>query len=200
VNEQLGRWEGDFGRAYTDRNVLDWRLTRAAFDAVLGGLGVRSVLEVGCNRGHNLATVHDILGPESDVVGVEPNRYALEFARRVSPAVSAIRGRVQDLPFKDGSFELVFTVGVLIHIDPEELGNAMREIGRVASRYVLAAEYAAETLTVVPYRGFDDMLWKADFGALYRQHVPELNLVGRGEWGPADGFDNVTWWLLERRP
>ncbi len=39
MSEQLKRWEGDFGRAYTDRNVLDWHKTRAAFASVISGLG-----------------------------------------------------------------------------------------------------------------------------------------------------------------
>ncbi len=198
MSEQLKRWEGDFGRAYTDRNVLDWHKTRAAFASVISGLGVRSVLEVGCNRGHNLITVHDILGPDSDVVGVEPNRYALELARAASTQVSAVRGHAQDLPFKHRSFDLVFTVGVLIHVPPDDLPSVVEEIARVAARYVLVAEYAAESPTTIRYRGFDDMLWKDDFGAVFVRHAPDLSILRHGEWGADDGFDDVTWWLLER--
>lgn len=200
MSRQLSAWQGEFGTAYTERNVPDWRRRLGAFREMLAGLELSSVLEVGCNRGHNLVTLSELLGDEVDLVGVEPNRHALAIARTASPKIATLRGDVFDLPFKDGRFDLVFTAGVLIHVALGDLPRALREICRVSRRHVLAIEYFAEEETVIPYRGHDDLLWKRDFLAHYRRECPDLRPVRQGYWGPEAGFDRTHWWLLEREP
>ena len=195
---QLMVWEGEFGKAYTDRNVTDWRTRLPAFRQMLGGLPIKRVLEVGCNRGHNLVALAELLGGGSDVVGVEPNRYALELARASSVKVGVLYGHAFDLPFKDGYFDLVFTAGVLIHIPLADLPVALSEIYRVSKRYILAIEYFAEEETVIHYHGHDDLLWKRDFLKHYQTQFPDLTLIRSGYWGPEHGFDRTHWWLLEK--
>lgn len=193
---QLKAWEGEFGKAYTDRNEIDWRARLPAFQQMLDGLPIKRVIEVGCNRGHNLVALLELLGGE--IVGIEPNQYALELARAASTKVGVLRGHAFDLPFKDGYFDLVFTAGVLIHIPLEDLAAALSEIYRVSNRYILAIEYYAEEETVVHYRGHDDLLWKRDFLKHYQTQFTDLNFVESGYWGPEDGFDRSHWWLLEK--
>ena len=191
-------WEGEFGNAYTDRNVIDWRMRLPAFRQVLEGLPIRRILEVGCNRGHNLLALTDILGTEAEIVGLEPNHHALEQARAVSTQVAALYGCAQDIPFKNEYFDLVFTAGVLIHIPLVDLGAVLAEICRVSRRYILCIEYFAEEDTAIPYRGHDDLLWKRNFLRHYQTQCPELTLIRSGYWGPEHGFDRVHWWLLEK--
>ena len=191
-------WEGEFGNAYTDRNVIDWRMRLPAFRQLLEGLPIRRILEVGCNRGHNLLALTDILGTEAEIVGLEPNHHALEQARAASTQVAALYGYAQDIPFKNEYFDLVFTAGVLIHIPLVDLGAVLVEICRVSRRYVLCIEYFAEEDTAIPYRGHDDLLWKRNFLRHYQVQCPELTLVNSGYWGPEHGFDRVHWWLLEK--
>jgi pseudaminic acid biosynthesis-associated methylase len=198
MTDPLEIWEGEFGKAYTDRNEIDWRARLSAFQQMLASLTIKRVLEVGCNRGHNLVCLAELLGEESDVVGVEPNRYALELARASSVKVGVLYGQAFDLPFKDRYFDLVFTAGVLIHIPLEGLPLALNEIYRVSRRYILAIEYFAQEETVVHYRGHDSLLWKRDFLQHFRSQFPDLTLIRRGYWGPEDGFDSTHWWLLEK--
>lgn len=198
VSSQLRAWEGEFGTAYTDRNVPDWRRRLPAFQRMLEGLAPSRVLEVGCNRGHNLVTVAELLGPAVEVVGVEPNPHALELARQAGPRVTAVHGDVFDLPFRDGAFDLVFTVGVLIHVSLEDLAAALRGIHRVSRRFILAVEYFAAEETTIEYRGRRDLLWKRDFLGHYERQFPALRAVRHGYWGPEDGFDRTHWWLLEK--
>ena len=185
-------------KAYTDRNVVDWQRRLPAFKKMLAGLELKRVLEVGCNRGHNLRTLLELLGDGAEIFGVEPNTYALALARCASDRFSPVPGSVFDLPFKDRYFDLVFTAGVLIHIPPDRLADAMREIVRVTRRYVLAAEYYAEQDTVIEYRGRNDLLWKRNFLTHYQTNVPDLKLVHSGYWGEGDGFDRTHWWLMEK--
>lgn len=195
---QLRVWEGEFGKAYTARNVIDWRTRLPAFRHMLKGLPIKRVLEVGCNRGHNLVALAELLGEGSNVVGVEPNRYALELARASSVKVGVLPDHTFDLPFKDGYFDLVFTAGVLIHIPLADLPIALAEIYRVSKRYILAIEYFAEEQTVIHYHGHDDLLWKRDFLTHYQTQFPDLTLLRNGYWRPEDGFDRTHWWLLEK--
>lgn len=193
-------WEGGFGTAYTDRNVVDWHTRLPAFERMLEGLPLERVLEVGCNRGHNLLALAELL-PRGELLGIEPNRHALECARLASastPGIASLYGDVLDIPFKDGYFDLVFTAGVLIHLRLSDLATAMKEICRVSRRYVLAIEYFADEETAVPYRGRADLLWKRDFLKHYHAHCPEFELVRSGFWGPEFGFDRTHWWLLEK--
>ena len=195
--EQLAAWQGPFGDAYTDRNRIDWRVRYEAFRAILADLAIRRVLEVGCNRGHNLAALAEWLGPEAEITGVEPNDHALELARRAPPRVKAVSGTAFDLPFEDGHFDLVFTSGVLIHVAPDDLPAALGEMHRTSRRYLLAIEYGAEVETMVPYRGRDDLLFKRDFPAAFTDRFADLRLSGSGEWNWSG--EEATWWLMEKR-
>jgi pseudaminic acid biosynthesis-associated methylase len=198
MNTQLDNWSSEFGRAYTERNVIDWHARLPAFQSVLAGLSVSRVLEVGCNRGHNLLALAESLGKDTEIVGIEPNAYAVEIARAASPKVAVLRGNIFDLPFRDAYFDLVFTVGVLIHIPANCLRQAIEELARVSGRYLLAAEYFAEQETAIPYRGRTDLLWKRNFPRHFEQSLPGIRQLRSGYWGPEDGFDRVHWWLIEK--
>ena len=191
-------WKGEFGQAYTDRNQIDSRIRLPAFRQMLEGLPIKKVLEVGCNRGHNLVALADLLGEDSEVVGVEPNQYARELARASSVKVGVLNGHSFDLPFKDGYFDLIFTAGVLIHIPLDDLPTALSEVYRVSRRYVLAIECFAAEEIAIPYQGHNDLLWKRNFLAHYQSQFSDLMLIRNGYWGSEFGFDRTHWWLLEK--
>jgi pseudaminic acid biosynthesis-associated methylase len=191
-------WEGEFGRAYTDRNVVDWSKRLPAFQEMVGGLGIERMLEVGCNRGHNLVALRQILGAGADICGVEPNSYALDLARSAEPAARVVQGSAFDLPFEDGYFDLVMTAGVLIHLDPRDLPRGLAEIYRVSRRYILAIEYYAEKDTEIPYRGQEGLLWKRDYRRDYQQQFSDLRLLRNGYCSADQGLDRCDWWLLEK--
>jgi pseudaminic acid biosynthesis-associated methylase len=198
MQAQLEQWQGQFGRDYTDRNVIDWKVRVPAFQRMVGDLPLTTLLEVGCNRGHNLVALRDIFGTRAEVHGVEPNPFARQIATQTLGARSISAGNGYQLPFSDDSFDLVFTAGVLIHVPMTDLGKMLDEIHRVSARYLLAVEYFAEQETVISYRGRNDLLWKRNFLAGYQDRFPNLNLVRSGSVDEADGFDVCGWWLLEK--
>lgn len=206
---QLDAWRGDFGREYAERHrfTIDeqnehWMKVHGVraqdfFERNLEGVdrGAR-VLEVGCNLGNKLMIMQS-LGFER-VYGVEPGTYAREQGRARNPALEILRGDAMDLPFKDGFFDLVYTSGVLIHIHPDDLQQAMREILRVTKRWVFGFEYFADEPQALDYRGHDGLLFKRDFAAAYRELEPGLQLV-RTENLPYLGEDiEDQAYLLER--
>jgi hypothetical protein len=109
-----------------------------------------------------------------------------------------VRGSARALPFVDRSFDLVFTVALLIHQPDDTLRDVMAEIVRCSSRWVLCGEYVAEETTDVNYRGMSGILLKRDYGRLYQEFFPELVLREEGFLTRDDGFDRVTYWVFER--
>lgn len=197
MEHQLKIWESEFGKDYTNRNIVDWRIRLPAFKRILEGLSISRVLEVGCNRGHNLVALSEFL-ETSDLVGVDPNRHAVEIARSSSLKVGFLYGHAYDLPFKDRIFDLVFTAGVLIHIPLNNLPIALSEIYRVSKRYILAIEYFADEETVIHYHGHNDLLWKRNFLRHYQTQFPDLLLVRDGFLSFEEGFDRTHYWLFEK--
>ena len=198
MNEQLNEWKGLFGDEYTDRNVVEWQARFPLFRQMLGDLNLKRVLEIGCNRGHNLVAMIGLLGEGADVIGIEPNAHARALAKQSSPKMAVLAGDTYALPLRDRAFDLVMTWGVLIHVPLSALPRALAEIYRVSRRYILAVEYYAKEETAIPYRGHDNLLWKRDFTRHYRERFPDLRLMREGFWGKEQGADRVTWWLLEK--
>jgi spore coat polysaccharide biosynthesis protein SpsF len=88
---------------------------------------------------------------------------------------------------------------VLIHVDPSLLEKTMREIHRVASKYVFCAEYFSPKAETIPYRGENELLFKNDFGSLYMDMFSDLELVDYGFfWRRTTVMDDSTWWLFRK--
>jgi hypothetical protein len=116
------------------------------------------------------------------------------------PGVNAVCAAGRSLPFADSSFDLAFTIGVLIHQPSETLRSVMSEIVRCSRRYVLCGEYAATDETEVEYRGEHGALFRRDYGGLYRRWFPELHEIETGFLDRAStSFDDVTFWVFEKR-
>jgi spore coat polysaccharide biosynthesis protein SpsF len=193
TNPQERAWRGLFGDAYTDRNVTVPDTRRDAFARIVKGLDIDSLLEVGCNRGHNLLTLGGLL--KCRTVGIDLNEHALGIA--ASDGCDVVRASGAAIPFLPRSFDLILTCGVLIHVALEELAKVMKEIETATSRYVLCIEYYAPVETVVPYRGLRDALFKRDFGAHFRESCPRLSERDAGFLDAHEGFDRCNWWLFE---
>jgi pseudaminic acid biosynthesis-associated methylase len=196
--ERLERlWEGEFGDEYVDRNRAAGEKRAPFWQNVIAKYHPRSVLEVGCNIGTNLRWIASHI-PERNVYGVDVNRKALEELHRSLPGVNAIWSQARELPFRDRWFDLVFTTGVLIHQPPDTLPIVMSEIVRCSRRFVLCGEYYSADPTEVAYRGQPGALFKRDFGGLFQQLFPGLVLRQQGLLSREEGWDDVTYWILER--
>lgn len=82
-------------------------LMRPAFEAGLDALGVGAklrLLDVGCGSGLALRIAAD---RGAEVSGLDASEGLLEHARRRVPGASLVHGELEELPFADGSFDLV---------------------------------------------------------------------------------------------
>lgn len=190
-------WAGDFGDDYIERNANAYQYRKTFWDGICERCGVARVLEVGCNIGGNLEWLDTRMAPGS-VYGVDVNLNAVSRLRERRPSINALWSVGRDLPFRDRWFDLVFTMGVLIHQPDTTLPLVMSEMVRCSSRFVLCGEYYAEQTTEVPYRGQSGALFKRDYGRLFADMFTELELVDSGFLSRESGWDDITWWMFER--
>lgn len=190
-------WTTEFGDDYVDRNRAAGDKRGAFWNELLLDMKVRNVLEVGCNMGANLRWVADHV-PQQDIWGIDVNQKALRELRNSMPDINAFWTAARELPFRDGLFDLVFTMGVLIHQPERSLPLVMSEIVRCSRRYVLCGEYFSEQTTEVAYRGQTGALFKRDYGRIYEELFPQLKLRRKGFLGKPEGWDDVTYWLFEK--
>jgi len=188
ITKQLKKWKNSFGKEYTDRNSFSvaqldnlykkrYGLTRTKLNIdFIGKLNKKiKILEVGSNVGNQLLMLQKM--GFKNLFGLEPLEYAVELSKKRLIGINIIRGSAFDIPFKDIYFDLVFSSGVLIHINPKDIRKAMKEIYRCTNKYIWGFEYFSEKYQEVNYRGEKNLLWKADFPRLYIQNFSDLKLI-----------------------
>lgn len=183
-------WEGEFGDEYTERNKN--LASRCDFWTMLNEYQIFNALEVGCNCGRNLLDIETVT--DIECVGLDMNEKALTEA--MSRGLEVEYGVGEALDFPSNEFDLVFTVGVLIHMRTPELVKTMLEMTRVSKKYVFFAEYLGDD-EEVPYRGERQALFKRRYSDIYEALIPDAVLVSHGELHKDDGFDDVNYWMYD---
>lgn len=79
------------------------------------------ILDVGCGTG---AVMEHVLAKNNEVCGVDMSDVALEFCRQ--------KGLADNMPFQDGSFDVVLALDVLEHLDHPEA--AVAEVKRILKK------------------------------------------------------------------
>jgi len=188
-----GTWSGDFGIRYTIRNKIIPEKLVPFYKKALKDLEVEKILEVGCNRGHNLKAI-SYCG-QFDLYGIDINPYSILIAREMKE-INFANGNIFDILYKDNYFDLVMTVGVLIHIDPHDLKNAIKELLRVSNKYYLMMEYnyEFEEFEKIEYR--DSVgLWRGNFKQLVLDNF-DVEIILEGETGKEEGFGDKRNYIL----
>ncbi|WP_248914798.1 pseudaminic acid biosynthesis-associated methylase [Pseudomonas moorei] len=203
LTEQEKFWQGDFGNHYVERNVGQPLVAAnlALFAKALTRAGrIESLLELGTNAGNNLQALHQLL-PQCELFGVEINASACAQARTLG--IGQIwHGSLFDFP-RERSFDLTLSKGVLIHLAPELLPAAYAQLYELSQRYILIAEYYNPSPVEVSYRGNSGKLFKRDFAGEMLDRYDDLQLLDYGFAYHRDRqfpVDDITWFLLEKRP
>lgn len=189
-------WTGDFGNDYTQRQADTFSPRKQMWHMVLPR-HVDSILEVGANIGANLSAISQL--STAELYATEPNELARQTLLEKDICYQVTNDRADNLRASDNSIDLVFTSGVLIHIPPDQLQASMKEIHRVARRWIICAEYFSPSEEMIPYRGHDNALWRRDYGSLYLDQFPDLRCqTCVFAWKRMTGLDNLTFWVLEK--
>jgi ubiquinone/menaquinone biosynthesis C-methylase UbiE len=103
-----------------DRELLD------RFAERVKGRG--RVCDVGCGPGHVARYLHE---RGVDVFGLDLSPRMVDVAARLNPEISFVVGDVLALQFAEGSWSGAIAFYSLIHLAPEQIPTALRELSRV---------------------------------------------------------------------
>jgi len=106
------------------------------------------------------------------------------------------------LEFKsDRKWDLVFTKGVLIHINPDRLPDVYDRMFSASREYVLMCEYYNPTPMEIEYRGHRERLFKRDFAGEFMDRHKGVELVDYGfiyYRDPIFPLGDFTWFLMRK--
>jgi len=198
LTPEMKCWMGKFGAEYTDRNTLsldeldkfylkNYGISRTALNKeFLKDTLVKSsrVLEIGSNIANQLLMLQRM--GFNNLYRIELQSYAVELSKQRTNKINLIQGSALNIPFKDAFFDLVFTSGLLIHINPKNIKEALKEIYRCTKNYIWGFEYWSDDYSAVTYRGNKELLWKTDFAKLYLETFDDLVIVKQKKIGYVD--------------
>ncbi len=146
---------------YAQRTLPTSHPYRLEYAKLLLGLGPKRVLEVGCNASQNLLTIHS-MDPRVEIFGCD-----------VAPVgsnaeIDVREASVYNLPYPDNFADVVFTLGLLTHIPPQDADRAVSELIRVSSEYIVIRE-DAEILGDGSYQGEPNAVFTHDYQALFNK-------------------------------
>ena len=202
-NDQEEFWAETYGREYIKKNS-DFNLENGvqAWQKMLSKTSaLNSFLECGCNLGRNLEFINAI-NPLASKSIIEISKTAFDIVTSAKQIKEAFNGSIMDSNFEFNKFDLVFTMGVLIHIHPNELVKNMQKIFNYSKKYILVGEYFNPIPISIEYQGENEKLFKNDFGKVFLKNF-EVSLVDYGFLWSEDfgisGFDDINWWLFKKK-
>lgn len=202
-SEQEKFWATTYAKEYIKKNQeFDHDLGAEAWGKMLAKVNseIQSYLEFGCNIGRNIEQINKVL-PNAQPAIIEISKPAFNFVCSRYKLSHAFNGAILESSFDHNSFDLVFTMGVLIHINPEQLLAHMERMLQYSSRYILMGEYFNRTPISIEYQGEKEKLFKRDFGKLFLENF-DVKLLDYGFlWGhiyDSAGFDDIIWWLFDK--
>ncbi len=159
-----------------------------------GGVAPR-LLEIGCGAGAMLAWLTEHRGFEC--VGIDPSPLAI--AAAAARGVTAVRGSAEQLPFDDGSFDIVAFGFCLYLCDREDLFRIAAEADRVLATngWLLIFDFYSPTPVKRPYHHHPGVFsYKMDYRTLFTWH-PAYTAVSHDVLHHATGAltDDVDEWV-----
>jgi ubiquinone/menaquinone biosynthesis C-methylase UbiE len=144
-----------------------------------------SILEAGCGFGRNLRwLVSQGINP-AQLTGIDISSVLLAQAR-LPNSVRLIRGNVLRLPFSSDSFDLVFTHGLLMHLSPCQLPQALSELTRVSQKHLILIEEVRSRPRQLNY-----FTWAHDYDKMIAA-LP-IQVVSK-----KPGQHSLIWYLLKK--
>lgn len=195
-------WAGEFGNEYISRNNGSWLLASntVLFSSIFKRTrGIQSIIEFGANIGMNIQAIKNIL-PDVDMHAVEINAKAVEELSKIKE-LHTYHQSILDFTATQ-KYDFVFTKGVLIHLEPTILPQVYKTLYDSSKKYICIIEYYNPTPVEIPYRGFNEKMYKRDFAGEMMDAYPDLELVDYGfvyRRDPMFMQGDTTWFLLEKK-
>jgi SAM-dependent methyltransferase len=133
-------YDNEYYGQHGNEGGLPWHVRSVA--SRLGDLRGKAVLDIACGTGQ---WIEELARRGAKVSGIDISSRAVELAHARLPQADIREGVAEELPFEDGSFDLVTCMGSLEHFLDQP--RALAEMKRVATK-------DARFLILVPNAGF----------------------------------------------
>lgn len=174
-------WDGERRYGYGGyRYDGRWRPLAERLAAHYGLKSGDRLLDVGCGKGYLLYEFTQAV-PGLEVFGLDISTYALANAKaEVRPVL--VEGSADALPFPDGQFDFVLSLGTLHNLPVERAFRAFQElqrVGRSARKYVMVESWRNERekmnllywqLTCASFHSPESWAWLADRAGYQGDH------------------------------
>lgn len=196
-------WSSIYAKKYILKNSrFNWAKGDKAWRIMLSkAKNIKSILECGSNIGRNIKMLNGVL-PAAEKSIIEISEPAFKIATKKYKLVHASNCAIEDSKIPN-KFDLVFTMGVLIHVRNKDLKKVVSKMFNYSKKYILIGEYFNRTPIMLKYQGLDNKLFKRDFGKFIMSKF-SVELVDNGFlWSHLfedAGFDDITWWLFRKKP
>jgi len=122
---------------HTNRNPLQQLLIKNFFSSLISlvkPLRIESILDAGCGEGFTM----DKLSRQKlvkKIEGIEYSKEVVSLGKDMFPDLNIKQADIYDLPYKNGSFDLIICTEVLEHLDNPQ--KALEEMLRATKRYLI---------------------------------------------------------------
>lgn len=198
------RSTASWSRYWSERKI-DWNAAylsgwnhphRERIIKVLRDRPFTSLCELGCASGPNLLRIHKEF-PTVQLGGTDVSEDAIDMAKKVFiNGVFEVRS-ADDLFFSDNSVDVVLTDMTLIYLDPFRIKKALREMKRVARRYVVLVELHHGSWLMRQALRFTSGYHAYDYGKLLKEagfYDVEVSRLTESDWPggqPQKTYGNV---------
>lgn len=157
---------------------------------------VKSIIDIGCGNG----IICNALAKKYEVTGIDISQTALSYVQTHKILASAT-----SIPIADASYDLVFSSEMLEHLTDQELKEAIREMSRLAKKYLIISVPNGEKLSksmvkcavcgnIYHAYGHLHSFSKADLIKLF----PDYKCIKELCFGPVDlPYNSVLLWIKE---
>lgn len=122
---------------HTSKNPIQKFLIKNFYSALISlakPLSPKNILDAGCGEGFTINKLSkNNIG--KTIEGVEYEKDAIAFGKKLFPGLKIKQGSIYDLPYKNGYFDLITCTEVLEHL--EDPVKALQEMLRVTKKYLI---------------------------------------------------------------
>ena len=201
--EQEDFWVSDFAEDYIERNRSE-KLLASNINLFTHALSkcdsIKNCIEFGSNIGMNLMALNSIM-PKTKFSAIEINKSAIPELKKIIDSENIFNQSILDWQV-DKKYDLVFTKGVLIHINPDHLNTLYEKIYQSANKYILICEYYNPSPQMILYRGEKNKMFKRDFAGEILEKYKDITLIDYGFVYRNDNLfplDDISWFLMKKK-
>ena len=199
INYQQEYWKNNL--AYIKRNKnFDDKLGSKVWYSLLKDKNIDTILECGSNIGRNLKQINKSF-PNKKLSFIEINKKAYQACLLNKNIVSSFNESIENCKINSNEFDLVFTSGVLIHIDKKNLNKVINNIIKWTKKYIIIMEYFSTNDITKKYRNKNNLLFLRDSGDKFLKKK-RVKLIDCGflysKIYKKAGFDDITYWVFKK--